>query len=120
MPFGRAAVIGVDVDLEDGHGLYFDDGELKDDYTREAFRFMLAERETPDYWAICMTFAEQRILGMCAEMRGIYARLLFDMDKESFTHIWGAKGKLSTEEKYRTFYMDICKEKLRVLREDAG
>lgn len=92
--------------------LYINDEELKRVYTREAFRFMLAERESPDYWAICMTFAEQRVLGLCAEARGVYAKLLWDMDKESLTHIWGAKGKIKLEEAYRTFYLETCKEKL--------
>ena len=98
--------------------LYIGDEELKREYTREAFRFMLAERESPDYWAICMTFAEQRILGMCAEARGVYAKLLYDMDKACLTHTWGAKGKLRTEENYRAFYLKICEEKLRLLREE--
>ena len=99
--------------------LYIDDEELKREYTREAFRFMLAERETPDYWAVCMTFAEQRILGMCAEARGIFARLLWDMDPESLTHIWGAKGKIREKEEYRTFYLETCEKKLRLLREEG-
>ncbi len=99
--------------------LYIGDEDLKREYTREAFRFMLAEKESPDYWAICMTFAEQRILGLCAEARGIYARLLWDMDKESLTHIWGSKGKILTDKDFRAFYLKTCEEKLKVLREEA-
>ena len=99
--------------------LYIDDEELKRYYTREAFLFMLAERESPDYWAICMTFAEQRILGMCAEARGICAKLLWDMDHESLTHTWGAKGMIRGEEEYRAFYLEVCQEKLKILREDV-
>lgn len=79
---------------------------------------MLAERESPDYWAVCMTFAEQRILGMCAEARGIYAKLLYHMDKDCLTHTWGAKGQLRTEKEYRDFYLALCQEKLRQLREE--
>ena len=100
--------------------LYMDDEALKREYTREAFRFMLAEQETPAYWSICMTFAEQRILGMCAEARGIYAKLLADMDRESLTHIWNVKGTIAADEDCRTFYLNVCGEKLRQLRaEDA-
>lgn len=100
---------------------YIADEELKREYTREAFRFMLAERESPDYWAVCMTFAEQRILGLCAEARGIYAKLLYDMDRDCLTHIWGAKGKLQKEKDFRAFYLELCGEKLKLLREeDAG
>lgn len=98
--------------------LYIGDEALKRDYTREAFRFMLAERESPDYWAICMTFAEQRILGLCAEARGVYAKLLYDMDRDCLTHTWGAKGKLRTEKDYRAFYLELCGEKLKKLREE--
>lgn len=102
--------------------LYMGDATLKADYTREAFRFMLAERETPNYWAVCMTFAEQRILGMCAEARGVYARLLIDMEPrgEIFTHIWGAKGMLRRGGEFRQLYLEICGEKLKQLREEDG
>ena len=99
--------------------LYIDDEELKREYTREAFRFMLAERESPDYWAVCMTFAEQRILGMCAEARGIYAKLLYDMDKDCLTHTWGAKGQLRSEKDFREFYLKTCREKLEQLRKEG-
>ena len=100
--------------------LYMGDEKLKREYTREAFRFMLAEKESPDYWAVCMTFAEQRILGMCAEARGVCAGLLYDMDKDCLTHTWGTKGKLRTEQAFRAFYLGICEEKLKQLRmEDA-
>ena len=98
--------------------LYINDEELKRDYTREAFRFMLAERESPDYWAVCMTFAEQRVLGLCAEARGVRARLLYDMDEDCLTHIWGAKGKLRTEKEFRAFYLDLCRDRLKLLREE--
>ena len=100
--------------------LYIDDEELKQEYTREAFRFMLAERESPEYWAICMTFAEQRILGLCAESRGIYAKLLYDMDKDCLTHTWGAKGKLRSEKDFRDYYLQICREKLEQLRKEGA
>ena len=100
--------------------LYIADEELKRYYTREAFRFMLAEKESPDYWAVCMTFAEQRILGMCAEARGIYAKRLYEMDKDSVTHIWGAKGKIQKEQDFRDFYLETCREKLRTLREESA
>ena len=99
--------------------LYIDDEALREYYTREAFRFMLAEKESPDYWAICMTFAEQRVLGLCAEARGVCAKLLLDMDKESFTHIWGGKRKRS-EEEIKKRYLELCHEKLRHLRGEDG
>ena len=99
--------------------LYIDDEALKDCYTREAFRFMLAEKETPDYWSICITFAEQRILGLCAEARGIRAGLLTELDpkRESFTHIWGGKSKLENDEAFRALYLERCREILRQLRD---
>lgn len=100
--------------------VYINDRELKDEYTREAFRFMLAEKETPGYWAVCITFAEQRILGMCAEARGIYAKLLTDMEPRDriMTHIWGGKHKLETEKEYGDFYRDLCLKKLDILRRE--
>ena len=100
--------------------VYIGDRELKDEYTREAFRFMLAEKETPGYWSVCITFAEQRILGMCAEARGIYAKLLTGMEPEDgiMTHIWGGKTKLESDREYGDFYRDLCLEKLDILRRE--
>lgn len=64
---------------------------------------MLAEKESPDYWAVCMTFAEQRVLGMYAEARSIYARLLFDIDKGSIIHLRCAAIALSPWRSARCF-----------------
>ena len=96
---------------------YINDDSLKAYYTKEAFRFMLNEKETPDYWAVCMTFAEQRILGMCAEARGIRAKLLTELEPKGkvFTHVWSAKHKIENDEEYRSMFLALCRDKLQKL-----
>ena len=78
---------------------------------------MLNEKETPDYWAVCMTFAEQRILGMCAEARGIRAKLLTELEPKGkvFTHVWSAKHKIENDEEYRSMFLALCRDKLQKL-----
>ena len=99
--------------------LYMGDRELRDYYTRESFRFMLAEKESPDYWATCMVFAEQRILGMCAEARGVYCKMLCgpDGDQAIPTHFWNVKGKMREEQEIRTYFLELSEKILRQLRE---
>ena len=99
--------------------LYIGDEELRDYYTRESYRFMLAEKESPDYWATCMVFAEQRILGMCAEARGIYSRVLNspDGDQGILTHFWNIKGKIRNDQEIRAYFMELSEKILRQLRE---
>lgn len=98
---------------------YLDDEALRDEYTKEAFRFMLNERETPVYWAICMVMAEQHILSMCAEARGINAKVLWWMEPvhELITHFWGAKARIRDDEETRVYFMGLSDNILRQLRE---
>ena len=99
--------------------LYINDEELRKNYTSESFRFMLNERETPDYWSTCMIFAEQRILGMCAESRGIYAKTLWDMDPshQILSHFWASKGKIRDDKELNEFFMEHSKKMLKQLKE---
>ena len=98
--------------------VYFGDAGLKDYYTRESFRFMIAEQETPDYWATCIVFAEQRILGMCAEARGIYAKLLWEAEPTNklLTHFWGGKHKIKVDKELEEYFLDFGGKLLRELR----
>jgi hypothetical protein len=90
--------------------MYIASEEFKDYYTSESIRFMRNLRETKDITAE-MVFAEQRLLAMCAAARGIGIKALLDIEKlevqNSFTHIWGLKGGLYTnQEKRRELCLD--------------
>ncbi len=99
--------------------LYINDEKLRDNYTREAFRFMLNERETPDYWSTCMVTAEQHIIGMCAEAMGIYGKVLWETkpEHELVTHFWSAKGQIRYDDETREYFLELSEKILRQLRE---
>lgn len=59
--------------------VYFSEESFKEYYAHEAIRFMQSEKETPDDGSICMVFAEQRILAMCAAQRGILPHTFLNM-----------------------------------------
>jgi hypothetical protein len=95
--------------------LYIAGKEFKDYYTSEAIRFMRNLRETKDITAE-MVFAEQRLLAMCAAAKGVGIQSLLDIGnpeaQNSFTHIWGFKGEVNTnQEKRRELCID-CIERI--------
>lgn len=103
--------------------VYFEDEELKTEYLAEAFRFMKHERDTPDDGAICMVFAEQRILGMCAASRGIRPKVLLDYDRlkekqDLLTHTWSGKLILSKLADVEEAFVALCREKCRQLEQE--
>ena len=100
---------------------YIADEELKGYYVKESIRFMQFERDTADDGVKCMVFAEQRILGMCAQARGINAETLIDYDnidapQNYITHIWSAKPLLFVEKELRSEYIDLCTRKIEALK----
>ena len=101
--------------------LYIADQALQDYYAEQAIRFMCAEKETPDYGATCMIFAEQRILAMCAAAKGVEAGLLLNYDRltapqRRLTHVWSAKRVIAHDDDLKRIYAALCEEKLRQLR----
>ena len=101
--------------------LYIAENDFKDYYAKQSIRFMYSEKESPDDGVICMVFAEQRILAMCAVAKGIKAKLLLDYDRlsepQSFlTHIWSAKKIIELVPDINKIFIDLCKEKLQFLR----
>lgn len=96
--------------------LYLGNDDLRQDYLREAFKFMRYERDTPDNGSICMTFAEQRILAMCAARQNLYAKVFLDYDnlldqQPLITHIWSAKRLISRHPDVEKIFIACCKEK---------
>lgn len=80
-------------------------------YTRYAIEFMQNAKKTDDYLRY-MTFCEQRMLPMVADLVGadiielMHYDALFGDENKSFTHIWGMKQKMRNDEKLRD---DFCK-----------
>jgi len=74
---------------------YFNDDDLKTYYTDCALDFMEGNDERPLEMISQMVFAEQRILGMCADVKQveIYSLLEdpFQDDNKIVTHLWGTK-----------------------------
>ncbi|MBR4991005.1 MAG: hypothetical protein IKY96_07580 [Oscillospiraceae bacterium] len=103
--------------------VWFGDEALKKEYLKEAFRFMKYERDTPDDGAVCMVFAEQRILGMCAARRGISPEVLLDYDRitepqDLLTHTWGGKRILNQLSDMEDVFVALCKEKCGQLEQE--
>ena len=68
-----------------------------------------------------MVFAEQRILAMCAEEKGIIPKTLLIYDKLSepqslLTHIWSAKKIIEKIPGINEIFNELCKEKLSFLK----
>lgn len=97
--------------------VYFADDAFKNDYAKQAMRFMQYERDTPDSGATCMIFAEQRILGMCAAAAGIRPKTFLEYGKplarqDLMTHLWSAKPLLHQDSAFEEAYCALCREKL--------
>ena len=101
--------------------LYIKENDFKNYYASQSIRFMYSEKESPDNGVICMVFAEQRILAMCAAARGIIPKLLLDYDRLSepqtlLTHIWSAKRIIEIEPQINKIFIELCEEKLQFLK----
>ena len=76
--------------------LYIADESFKDYYTAQSISFMKALRKSKDTTAE-MVFAEQRLLAMCANAKGVNIKSLLDVHnlerQTSFTHVWGLKAQ---------------------------
>ncbi|WP_373725554.1 DUF6734 family protein [Bacteroides heparinolyticus] len=86
---------------------YMADETIKQYYINEAFRFMDNNVEKPQELVSQMVFAEQRLLSMCAKLKGVridsFTTLKDLFCQNSFTHLWGYKRAL--EQDYITEYM---------------
>ena len=103
--------------------LYIAEDSFKDYYAEQSIRFMYSEKESPDNGVVCMVFAEQRILAMCAAARGITPKLLLDYYRLSesqtlLTHIWSAKKIIEMVPDLSKIFIELCEEKLNMLRSD--
>lgn len=98
--------------------LYLSDRELKDFYVSESIRFMCNERNTPDFdGSVCMVFAEQRILAMCAAARNKNVKTLLGYShiarpQSVVTHLWSGKEIFDQQEELRKIHGRNCRDRL--------
>ena len=95
---------------------YINSQELKQRYCKDAIEFINAARgRHPVHY---MVFAEQRILPMCAGALDIPIKSLsdfgrlFSVGQNSFTHLWGYKGRLRRFENERTVFCRRCARRI--------
>lgn len=92
--------------------LYLPSESLLEYYVGSSFAFMRALQSRNVHPTVAMCFAEQRILPMCAQARGVEIRTLLDehdLDNQSFvTHLWGYKGRLASSPEHRIAYCLGC------------
>ena len=100
---------------------YFGSDEFRRYYTDTAIRFMRSAPQADDTLTY-MVFAEQRLLAMCAEKKGIRIRALSDLPSlfgggqgGYFTHIWGFKQQMREDP---ALYEDFCRRCAARLRRD--
>jgi len=95
--------------------LYINDEKFKEYYTSESIMFMRNLRESKNITAE-MVFAEQRLLAMCAAVKGIRIKSLLDTanlgTQNSFTHVWGLKKELQTNMKKRREFCVSCVKRI--------
>lgn len=90
--------------------LYISDMKFKKYYLKKAFEFMKnadAENDTLRY----MVFAEQRLLSMCAEKKGLDIKTFLKFpesigNQKIFTHLWGYKQILSASPELRESFKE--------------
>lgn len=93
--------------------LYISDEGFKDYYTGQAINFMKNLVSGSDT-IINMVFAEQRIIAMCAELKGIPIESLLDLQSEYmkeqhfFTHTWGYKSVMKSNFSKRKEFCIRC------------
>lgn len=97
---------------------YFGDEQFLNYYTDSAIDFMTDNNERPKELVSQMVFAEQRLLAMCAALKGIevYSFLddPFQRDNDTFTHLWGAKDVARHQYGKRAL---LCKSLIKRIRE---
>jgi hypothetical protein len=94
----------------------FTDNQFKEYYLDISFDFMRNAIVCDDGLTRMVT-AEQRLLAMCAEAKGVPIRTLLDKNRlflpqDGFTHLWGAKGALRANPVERKKFYARCKKRI--------
>lgn len=95
---------------------YFSDEDFKNYYTECSKEFMKACCEC-DNVLTYMVFAEQRLLSMCAEEKGVKINSLMDYtalgEDKRFTHLWGYKQILREDDEEREAFCRRCADRIK-------
>ncbi|MCR5251077.1 MAG: hypothetical protein K6E50_10775 [Lachnospiraceae bacterium] len=97
--------------------LYIRDNDFRQAYVKEALRFMENCLEKEDRLRP-MVFAEQRILPMVAQERGLSlhafcARMEELREQDRFTHLWGHKNVLKFNMDERRIFVRRCMDRMK-------
>jgi hypothetical protein len=98
--------------------LYLRNQEFKDYYTKEVFRFIDnnlidTSGKNLDYFTH-MTFAEQRLIAMCARKKGKQVKHLLEQNHDEWcnqdlvTHVWGYKHNIRHDENKKFEFCIRC------------
>jgi len=101
--------------------LYIRDEPFKDFYLRESKRFMFCNKERPLEFVSQMVFAEQRLLSICADYRGLAVNHLlpdpFLCSNETVIHLWGFKRMLRENANLQAVY---CQQLIKTVGEELA
>jgi hypothetical protein len=89
--------------------LYIRDESFKKFYVNESKQFMFNNSEKPKELVSQMVFAEQRMLSICADHKGLPVTYLisdpFSLSNRDVIHLWGFKSMLRENRKIQTIYV---------------
>ena len=101
--------------------LYIRDESFRDFYLRESKRFMFFNMERPMEFVSQMVFAEQRLLSICANYRGLTVNHLlpdpFLCSNETVIHLWGFKRMLRENANLQAVY---CQQLIKTVGEELA
>ena len=101
--------------------LYIRDESFRDFYLRESKRFMFFNMERPMEFVSQMVFAEQRLLSICANYRGLTVNHLlpdpFLCSNETVIHLWGFKRMLRENANLQAVY---CQQLIKTIGEELA
>lgn len=95
----------------------FGEDGFREYFSSEALRFARGNHGPEPVPSSLTVFAEQRLLGMCAQKRGIAVVELLPLggdldDQPHFTHLWGYKGRLAAHPGEADSFCRDCADRL--------
>ena len=101
--------------------LYIEDESFKTLYLNESKQFMFHNTGKPQELVSQMVFAEQRLLSICADYRGLPISYLltnpFSLSNDTVIHLWGFKSLLRTNENVQAVY---CRQLIKTVEKEIS
>lgn len=96
--------------------LFLKESSFRDYYVESAEIFMYSVNTDGLNPTTAMCFAEQRVLGMCAEAKNVQIKYLLELEKANqqnfITHLWGYKRQLITSYEEKERFCIRCVERI--------